>query len=140
MVSMNFDFTCTGSRIFLDLPYQIWEMQTGDPQISTVLTRFFHNRLFFLGNDFFRCYLSYFSPDYLGRALSVFGVALFSLGLFFLVSKRRWLILTIVLAGPLFPLFEFPADSFWRGFLLWTGWSISIAIGLIGSVNLFHKK
>ncbi len=137
---MNFDFTCTQPRILLDLPHLIWEMQTGDGQGGVLLTRFLHNWPLFLANNLLRCYLSYFSPDYLAGTVTIIGVILFSIGLMTLIHKHQWLWLLLVLAAPLSPLFEFPVNSTIRGLLLWGSWGLTIAVGIFTVVTKLQQS
>lgn len=132
--SMNFEFTCTGSRILMDIPHQIWEAQTADGPANTLLTRFFHSRPSFLAENFLRCYLSYLSVDFIAGTFTVLGLLLFLLGLWYLISKRKWAIVSVLLLAPLSPLFEFPADGTWRAVILFAPQIAVMIIGLIQTI------
>lgn len=94
--SMTTDFTCILSRITLDLPHQIWEALSFHPQ-GVFLVRILHNKLFFLIDNLFRCYFSYFSPENY----------IFYLPGFYLIFKNKdYKMLVFVLLIPLFPLLE----------------------------------
>ncbi len=112
---MNFNFSCISSRILLDLPHQIWEAQSFDPAGQIFLTRLFHNKILFLLNNYLRCYLSYFSPEFITNAFTVIGLGFFLLGLYYVITKRQWVILATLLTAPIFPLFEIPSTVVIRG-------------------------
>lgn len=124
---MNFEFSCIASRIFLDLPLQLWEAQVADGLVEPLVTRFFHNKLLFLLNNFLRCYLSYFSPEFIVSGVFVLGLALYVFGFWGLVGKKR--VLLWVLLSPLPALFE-TGPVIFRAFLVYAAMLLVVAFGL----------
>ncbi len=104
---MNFDFPCTLSRILLDVPHQLWEFQTGSGMGNTLVVRFLHNKLSVLINNLARCYVSFFSPDYLAGVFTLFGMVFFFVGLYFLISLKKFPFLIPLLTMPILVFFEF---------------------------------
>lgn len=127
-VFMNFNSTCILSRILLDVPPQLWEAQTGSGLGNTLLVRFFHNKLTVLLDNFTRCYVSFFSPDFIAATFSVLGLILFLIGLYNLISRKKFSWLLFLLICPLPILLEIPRSVFFREIILFTG---------LGSVILF---
>ena len=125
---MNFDFTCTASRIIMDLPHLIWEAESADPQGQIFITRMFHNKVGFLLGNYLRCYLSYFSPEYIASFLTIFGTIFFFLGVYLMILKKSK-ILPGLLLFPLPALLEFFPVTV-RGLILMAGYIIIILAGL----------
>lgn len=109
--SMNINFVCTKTWILQDVPHQIWEAQTSDWNSNTLITRFFHNKFLFYANNGLRCYLSYLSPDFIAAAFTIIGLALFITGLYFLVRRKKYPLLTILIAAPMSPLLSVPKQA-----------------------------
>ena len=129
---MNFDFTCTASRILLDVPFQIAEAERADPNGQIFITRLLHNKIGFYLSNYLRCYLSYFSFE------NILIAILFYTGVYFLF-KRRSKLLLILLIFPLFALFEiFPVML--RGIILVFGYIIVCAYGLFNIFSRFRSK
>ena len=125
---MNFDFTCTASRIIMDLPHLIWEAESADPQGQIFITRMFHNKVGFLLGNYLRCYLSYFSPEYIASFLTIFGTIFFFFGVYLMILKKSK-ILPGLLLFPLPALLEFFPVTV-RGLILMAGYIIIILAGL----------
>jgi len=126
---MNINFFCTKAWILGDVPHQVWEAQTADPNANVLMTRFLHNKLSLYSNNFARCYLSYLSPDFINAAFTIVGLILFLAGIYFLVVKKNWRILTILLLAPLFPLFSFPESKLIQGVILYSAQGLAILAG-----------
>lgn len=117
---MNTDFPCTLDWIFLDLPHQLWELQTGDTDAIVLITRILHNKPSLLFTNLIRCYTSFFSPDFLTASFTFFGMALFFIGIWYLLqTKKRQVLLLILLLAPLFPLLGIPDNKHYQGVLLY---------------------
>lgn len=134
---MNFNFTCIGSRIKIDLPGQIWEAQTYDPSGQTFLTRAFHNKASFVADNYFRCYLSYFSPEFVTSAFSIIGLILFLVGLYYIFVKKQWKLLALLLVAPLFPLFEIPQNVAIRAIIIYVA---LISVMVYGIWSFLKRK
>lgn len=107
---MNFNtFTCISSRIQLDLPNQLWEARNFDPS-GDLLGKLLHNKLYFLFDNYGRCYVSFFSPEIIAGIFTIIGVVLFFMGIFHLLRGGKYLVLLLLLLSPLPILFEFPTD------------------------------
>lgn len=117
---MNFDQACILSRIFLDLPHQLWEIQATSSW-GIFATRLLHNKATVLLNNLSRCYVTSFSPEYVGATFSIMGLALFLAGLYLLVKNKKWLWLVAISLTPLPLLFEFPQNSLLRPAFLFAG-------------------
>lgn len=136
---MNFNFSCIGSRISLDLPHQIWEAQSYDPPGQIWVTRLFHNKIAFLANNYSRCYLSYFSPEFLTAAFSILGLILFLIGVYFLISRRNRWFLAVLLAAPLPALFEFPTFVPLRAVIIYGVELLVMGYGIVSLVKMRKK-
>lgn len=123
-------FSCDIGHIRNDLPHQLWEATTADGNANTLVTRFFHNTPAFYANDLLKCYLSYLSPDFLNQTFTIFGLILFGLGLWYLVIRRRWLILTILLLAPISPLFDLPGSGLAQTIILYGAESLVMFFGI----------
>ncbi len=137
---MNFNFFCTRSWIAQDLPHQIWEAQTADGHVAPFITRFLHNKVFFLFNNYLRCYLTYLSPDYVVSMVTIIGLVLFLVGLYFLVSKKNYLLLGFILLAPLFPVLEIPKDKNYQGIILLTSLLSTICYGVFSMLHDAWEK
>lgn len=131
---MNFNFSCDIGHIKLDVPHQLWEATTADGHANTFLTRFLHNTPSFYGSNFFKCYLSYLSPDFINQTFSLIGLVLFGLGLWYLVVNKKWPILIFLLIAPLSPLFDLPSSGLAQTTILYT---VLILVMCFGVKNLF---
>lgn len=98
---MNFEPICSISGINLDIPLLIWELETGDNSGSVFITRLLHNKLVVAGNSYLGCYTSFFSPEVVTSIFGILGLALFIIGIYFLISKRHFKILAILLILPI---------------------------------------
>ena len=134
---MNTDFWCTKSWIIQDLPHQIWEAQTADGHTSSLIVRFFHNKATFWSNNLSRCYLSYWSVDAVTNTFTVVGLALLFIGFFGLLLNRKYKIMMIILAGPLFPLLELGTPLL-RSTVYYICQVSAILIGLYYSIKWFR--
>lgn len=133
---MNINFVCIKDGILQDVPHQLWEATTADGHSANVLvTRFLHNKLLFYSNNFFRCYLSYLSPDFVTTAFSIIGLVFFLAGVYFLVRRRIWILLVILLLAPLSPLFSFPKNNLVQGLILYSVLLLVILFGLYHSLR-----
>lgn len=139
LTSMNTDFFCTASRISRDLPHQIWEAQTADGIVNPLITRFFHNKLFFYLNNYLRCYLSYLSLDYIANVITFAGMVLYVFGIWHLVSRKsKWIV--VILLTPLFPLLEWPRLAGWRVGLYYFGLISMTACGFYALWDWWGRK
>ena len=127
---MNFDFSCDIGHIKLDLPHQMWEAISADGNANTLVTRFLHNTPSFYANNLLRCYLSYFSLEFINQAFSFVGLILFLNGLWQLVINKRWKFLLLVLVAPLFPTFDLLENSYLHGFIIYGAISIVMVFGI----------
>ncbi len=132
---MSFDFICSRDRILLDVPYQIWEAQSADGGLNVFLTRLFHNKLLFYGSNFFRCYLSYFSPDFIARVFTIFGLIFFLLGVWYLISRKKRFLAILFLLVPLSPLFQIPDTVSVQAGILFSGFGLVMIFGLVSAVK-----
>mgnify|MGYP001617550830 FL=1 len=130
IVFMNFDLTCILSRITLDIPPQLWEVQTASGMGNTLLVRLLHNKLSVLINNFSRSYVSFLSPDFIAASFSILGLILFLVGLYSLISRKKLIWLGILLICPLPVLLEIPKNVTLRGTFLYTGLGSVILFGL----------
>lgn len=130
---MVFDFSCDIGHIKNDVPHQIWEAITGGGQIPPLVSRFLHSKPSFYASDLLHCYLSYFSPEFLNKTFTVFGLILFGLGFWHLVVNKQWRIIVLVLFAPLVPLMDFPNNGFIQTVILY---SASVLVMLFGVKNL----
>lgn len=111
---MNFNaFTCINSRIQLDLPNQLWEARNFDPS-GDLLGKILHNKLYFVLDNYGKCYVSYFSPETIAQVFTIAGVVLFFTGIFYLLTAKKYLPLFVLLLCPLPVLFELPVDPMIR--------------------------
>lgn len=125
---MSYSFTCTVSRILLDLPHQVWEAGAADPAGQIFITRMFHNKIGFLFNNFLRCYLSYYNFE------SILITILFFTGAYYIFCRRSKLLI-VLLIFPVPALLEiFPVIV--RGIILSSGY---IIVGNYGLFNLFSR-
>lgn len=107
---MNFEFACTIGWMVGDIPHQLWEAQTALGNASPLVTRFLFNKVGFYFNNFLRCYLSYFSFDYILINFTGLGLLAFISGVYFAWSNHKFLIITLLIVAPLFPLMEIPKN------------------------------
>lgn len=133
---MNFDFTCNRFWIGQDVPHQIWEGQAADGLANTFVTRFFHNKLLFYLDNYFRCYFHYLSPDFINAAFSIVGLILFLIGVYFAISKRNKLIIVFILLSPIFPLIELPSVKIYQGIITY---GLDVAVMIYGLWSLKRK-
>ncbi|MCL4390445.1 MAG: hypothetical protein M1484_00490 [Patescibacteria group bacterium] len=131
---MNFDFACNIGHIQLDVPHQVWEAVVAGGNVDPLISRFLHSTPSFYANNLLRCYLSYFSPDFLTQAFTLVGLILFGLGLWHLVINNHWKLLALVLLAPLSPLFNIPQSGLYQGAILY--FTLVLVI-LFGIYNLF---
>src|SRR5574340_1691862 len=129
-MSMVFEFSCDIGHIRNDVPHQLWEAITADGNANTLLTRFLHNTPSFYANDLLRCYLSFFSPDFLNQAFTFLGLLLFGFGLWYLITHKKWRILIVVVLVPLLPLFDLPSSGFAQVAILYSLWLLVMVFGL----------
>lgn len=103
---MNFEtVSCSLNTIKAALPHDIWLAAVSDRTVSPVVSRLFHNKIVFWGNDLARCYLTYFSPEYIARLLTIIGLMFFIIGAGWLVSKHQFWPLILLLVLPLGTIF-----------------------------------
>lgn len=133
---MIFDFSCDLGHIQNDVPHQLWEAISADSGSPLWLTRLLHNKPLFYANNFLKCYLSYLSPDFLNKTFSLLGLILFGLGLWHLVTNKRWVVLTILLLAPLSPLFDQPPSGLAQTIILY---SAEILVMLYGLKNVWQR-
>lgn len=134
---MNINFTCNLTFIIRDVPHQIWEAQSADGGIPVLLSRFLHNKPTFFADNFLRCYLSYLSPEFINAAFTFLGLILFLIGLWYVVTKKKKLLLALILVAPLFPLFELPKVMLWQGIIIYT---VEALIIIYGVIRLFKRR
>lgn len=138
---MNINFVCAKDWILGDVPHQIWEAVTADGTANVLLTRFLHNKLLFYSNNFFRCYFSYLSFDFITAGFSIVGLAFFLYGIYSLISRKKWIFLFFVAIAPLFPLLQIPSDVKYRGMFLYGILGAVILCGLYcATKDLFLRK
>lgn len=136
---MNSDFWCTKTWVFQDLPHQIWEAQTADGHVSSLLVRFFHNKVFFLLNNLTRCYFTYWSVDTLSSIFTVIGALFCFYGLYKLVEQKKRLILFFILLGPILTFLEIPNRQFGDRFLFLSQIG-SMTVGLMYFFKLINRR
>ena len=127
---MNFDFSCNIGHIKLDLPHQMWEAISADGNANTLVTRFFHNTPSFYANNLLRCYLSYFSPEFINQVFGLVGLGLFGLGLWILIAGKRRGLLILILLAPLSPLLELPRSNKFQGIIIYGAILVVIFFGI----------
>lgn len=125
----SFDF-CDIGHIQLDVPHQIWEAISLDGNANIWITRFFHNTPLFYANNLLRCYLSYFSPDFINQQFTLIGLLGFILGIGSIVSKKQWKVMVMFLIMPLFPIFDFPSDIFGQSVVVYGVIFLIIILGI----------
>lgn len=103
---MNFEgIACNLSTIKAAVPHHIWEAQVFDRIIPTNEARIFHNKIIFFGNDLAGCYAGYFSPEYLSAHLSFVGFLLFLVGIWYLLSRKKFLLPILLIGLPVGDIF-----------------------------------
>ncbi|OGD86311.1 hypothetical protein A2164_00675 [Candidatus Curtissbacteria bacterium RBG_13_35_7] len=81
--------------------------QTIDGRGQPVLvTRFFHNKIGFLGSEFGRCYFNIFDLNYLAKNIGLVGLIFWLYFLYQIVNMRKWLLVSMFLLIPLLPFFD----------------------------------
>lgn len=109
---MNTELFCDRFAILRDVPLQLWEAQTADGSTAPpLLTRFYHNKVLFYGTNFLRCYLSYFSPDFILHIFGLLGTIFFLIGIIYIVDKKKKFYEVLLIISPFFPLFRIPRDK-----------------------------
>lgn len=144
---MNFETWCSKTWIVQDIPHQIWEAQTADGHVSPIIVRFFHNKFFFWINNYFRCYLTYWSVDTISSTISIFASLLSYYGLIKLIQRKWTKLLIILLIAPVLTLFEFPTRPI-SNLILLVDWVVCALFGLYFAIidlailysRYFHRE
>ncbi len=127
---MNFNpYTCINSRIKLDLPNQFWEARSFDDP-GSLLAKVLHNKAYLIFDNYTRCYTSFFSPETIAMVFTIVSVPLFFAGIYFLISKKVYWPLIVLLLSPMPILFEFPQNTFIRQIPLLLSQSAIMIYGL----------
>lgn len=132
---MNIDLNCDRFAVAREVPLLVPEAQAADQGASTFLTRFLHNKLTFYTNGYSKCYLSYLSPDTITTMFSIFGLALFLVGLYALIKRKKWFILGSLLVGPALPLSPISLDRSLVTVVMYVPQLLTIIVGLFVVVD-----
>jgi hypothetical protein len=133
---MNFEFTCIASRITIDLPGQIWEAQALNPPNQVILSRLLYNKYLLILSNYTRCYVTYFSPEFLTTTFTVLGLVLYLVGVYFVIKNKNKSLIAILLISPLIPLFELGPVLFRAATIYFT----QVAIMFYGLIKLKPSK
>ncbi len=133
---MSFEFVCIGSRIGIDLPGQIWEGNAYNPLNQVILSRLLYNKYLFIVDNYARCYASYFSPEFLTTAFTIFGLVLYLIGVYFLIRSKNKSLIALLLISPLVPLFELGPVHF-RAAVIYVS---QVLVMLYGLVKIFGMR
>ena len=98
---------CNVDTAFQALPPRIFfESKIDGPLQNVTVTRFFHNKVGIFMSELGRCYFNAIDPTYLLNSTTIFGLIFWFWALFYLVERKRFFIILLLLAVPLIAFFK----------------------------------
>jgi hypothetical protein len=128
---ININFECNLTTVFQDWPNLVWETQTGGGFGQALIARILHSKFFVFSADITRCYFRYLSPEVVTQWFTLIGAALYLVGLYFLLVRKKFPLLLLFLLTPVLVIFKFPLEFFYLGV---------IGVIVFGLVNLIWRK